>query len=368
MEGKITFGKREAVSLLLIFICNQLILGFPRNMAESAGNAGWILSIYVSIIALCLFLVISKLYSRFDGKDLLDIGEFVGGNIGRIIVGLIIVFDYAFIIAVKLREYAEDMKVISFTQSPISFIMLFFILGMVIGANFGIEPLARSATIAVPLIAIGFIIVVVGSVRSFELSNIMPILGTGPYDIFVGGLPRISVYSGVSALFLIPPFLKSHNNFKKSGVFAIIVSAVILTSGALAYLLVLPYPSSTNSILPFFELSRILSYGRFFQRIESVFLLIWSLTALIYLSIGLFFVVYVFKKAFGLKYHKPLILPFVIIISAFSLMPKSLMEILYLENNIVRNYAWTITFGMTLVLLTIATLIKRKKGRRRKKC
>jgi len=28
VEGKIIFGKREAISLLIILICNQLILGF----------------------------------------------------------------------------------------------------------------------------------------------------------------------------------------------------------------------------------------------------------------------------------------------------------------------------------------------------
>jgi len=55
VEGKIIFGKREAISLLIILICNQLILGFPSIMSNSVGSAGWILSIYVSILALCLF-------------------------------------------------------------------------------------------------------------------------------------------------------------------------------------------------------------------------------------------------------------------------------------------------------------------------
>jgi len=110
VEGKIIFGKREAISLLIILICNQLILGFPSIMSNSVGSAGWILSIYVSILALCLFLIISKLYSAFEGKDLLDISEFAGGNIARIIVGLIVVIDSVLIISVKLREYTEHIK------------------------------------------------------------------------------------------------------------------------------------------------------------------------------------------------------------------------------------------------------------------
>jgi len=43
--------------------------------------------------------------------------------------------------------------------------------------------LVRSTTIVLPIVAIGVVIVVADSVKNFELSNIMPILGTGPYDI-----------------------------------------------------------------------------------------------------------------------------------------------------------------------------------------
>jgi len=48
-----------------------------------------------------------KTLSAFEGKDLLDISEFAGGNIARIIVGLIVVIDSVLIISVKLREYTN---------------------------------------------------------------------------------------------------------------------------------------------------------------------------------------------------------------------------------------------------------------------
>lgn len=361
MEGKVILGKREVISLQLILICNQLILGFPGIMSNSVGNAGWIMTIYVSIIALCLFLIISKFYSAFEGKDLLDIGEFVGGNIVRVIVGLMVTIDCAFIISIKLREFTEHIKILSFTKSPVTFIMLFFTLGMIISVHFGIESLTRSASIALPIISIGIIIVVAGSIKNFEFSNLMPIFGKGPYDIFVGGLPRVSIYSGLISLFFIPPFMGEYKNIRKIGITVIILSGLILTLGVLAYLLVFPYPISANNVLPFFELSRILEYGRFFQRIESVFLLIWTLSGLLYLSCGLFFIVYIFSKTFKLKYYRPLIIPFTLIMFAISLIPESLMEVMYIDNKIIRSYGWLVPFGMTFVLLAIARLVKRKK-------
>lgn len=364
MGNKIVFGKREEISCLLIFMCNQLFLSFPRNMADSVGNAGWILVLYVSIISLIIFLIISRLYKNFEGKDILDIGEFLGGNIGRILVGMIFVIDYVFIIAVILREYGEDLKIISLIQSPISFVLAFFAIGMVVGAYFGLEPLLRLGTISVPVIFLGFLVVLVGSIKYINISNILPIMGTGPTDIFIKGPSRISIFSGLSLLFLMTPFLRGHQNFKKSGIIGIVLSSLILTSGTLVYSLVLPYPITTSSFLPIYQLSRLISYGRFFQRIESVFVLVWSMIALIYLSVGLFFSAYVYKKAFKLEYHRPLILPFGILIFTISLLPKSLMETIFIDNSIIRNYAWTVTFGLTLILLILASIKKRvKEGR-----
>lgn len=86
-----------------------------------------------------------------------------------------------------------------------------------------------------------------------------------------------------------------------------------------------------------------------------------TLSGLLYLSCGLFFIVYIFSKTFKLKYYRPLIIPFTLIMFAISLIPESLMEVMYIDNKIIRSYGWLVPFGMTFVLLAIARLVKRKK-------
>jgi len=66
----------------------------------------------------------------------------------------------------QLREYTEHIKIISFTQSPVSFIMLFFGFRNDYQCPFGIEPLVRSTTIVLPIVAIGVVIVVADSVKN----------------------------------------------------------------------------------------------------------------------------------------------------------------------------------------------------------
>ncbi|TYQ18288.1 UNVERIFIED_CONTAM: spore germination protein (amino acid permease) [Acetivibrio alkalicellulosi] len=361
MENKIIFGRAEAISVLIIIMTTQLFISFPRLMAESGGNAGWLLTIYVTLLSLFFFMIISKLYKPFEGKDILDIGEYVAGNTGRILVGVIILITYVFIISIVLREFSDGLKILAFEKSPVSFIMIFFLIGMILAAYYGLEPLTRYSAIIVPIIAAAFLFIIIGVVPNFDTNNIIPILGKGPSELFLKGATKISVYSGLSILFLIPPFLGNYNNFKKTGYYSIILSSIFLTGGSLVYSLAIPYPATTEFVLPIYTLARFIDLGRFFKRIESVFLLAWATSAYIYLSIVLFFIVYVYKKAFKLKYHSPLIMPFSILIFTFALLPESMMAALELESNIFRVFAWIVTFCMPLFLLTIASIIKKKK-------
>ncbi|NLD49530.1 MAG: endospore germination permease [Clostridiaceae bacterium] len=361
MESKITFGKTEAVSILIIGITTQLFLNFPRVMSESAGAAGWLLIIYVTVLTLILFTIIQKLYSRFEGKDILDIGETVGGGIGRVLIGVIYLVYYIFAVSITLREFGEDLKIIALTRSPISFVLLFFTVGMAIGAYYGIEPLGRLAAIVVPIVIVGFIIVLSGTVEYYDISHILPLMGTGPYNIFVNGATRISVFSGLSMLFLMAPFIGAHRNFKKVGLYGILISSFFLTIGTLIYLLSIPYPYSNEGFLPVYQLSRKIDYGRFFQRIESIFVIIWTMTALVYLSTVLFFITHLFKKTFSLKFYRPLVAPMTVIVFTLSLVPQSLMKAIELDTQVFRIFAWIVTFGITLLLLLIGTVVKRKK-------
>jgi spore germination protein (amino acid permease) len=237
--------------------------------------------------------------------------------------------------------------------SPISFIMLFFIVGMVVGAYFGLEAIARYGVIATPLIIAGYLIIIIGVSQYYDFTNLLPILGNGIDAIFIKGSIRISSFSAIIIVFLVPPFIKTHKNFKIVGYSSIAIGAVLLISSSLVYLLVEPYPQASEDILPIYQLARLINYGRFFQRIESLFVLIWASSAFIYLSMGFFFLVYLFKKTFKLEFYKPIILPFAILIFSAGLLPESVMNASELENSLFRKYAWTVTFLMTIILLIV---------------
>ncbi|MCX7710865.1 MAG: spore germination protein [Clostridia bacterium] len=364
MNNKVTFGRWETITVLLNSMGIPILLGFPRGMVELGGTAGWLICIYITVLALALFYIISRLYKPFEGMDPLDLGERIAGNAGRIIVGLIFFTHSTFIVSMILREFGEDMKVIALTVSPISFVQLFFITGMIVGAYKGIEAVVRMHSVVVVLISAGVLILVIFVMPFFKFGNIYPILGNGPEKIFGTGFFRVSSFSALIIIYMVFPFIKSHEQFRTAGFWGIGLTGFFMTLVTLTFIGVLPYPISLEQFLPVYQLSRIINVGRFFERIESVFMLLWASAALLYLSFAFIIILRIFQKAFKLPYYRPLILPFAVILFTLSLLPPNVMTALNLEAIFFRSYAWLTTFLFMIILLITARFVsKKEKGR-----
>lgn len=360
-DNKIVIGRWETTAVLINCITTQVYLDFPRLIVLIGGTAAWMVIVYICVLALLWFLAITRLYSHFEGKDLLDVAEYAWGLFGRILIGTIIFIFILFIVSFILREFTEDMKIISLAITPISYVTAFFVAGMVFAAYMGIEVIVRFHAVAIPAIIAGFLIIVVGVAPYYDKTNLLPVFGNGINDIFVKGLPKLSAFCSLLGLLIIFPFIKTNKNFKRCGVTAILVASLILVAGELSYTLVFPYPTSEDDLLPVFQLARLISYGRFFQRIESIFVLIWAFSAFLFLSFGFYLVVHVFNKTFRLKYYRPMIFSFAVITFSISMLPQNLMATINLENNYAKAVGLFVGFLLPLIVLIAASIVKKRK-------
>ena len=139
---------------------------------------------------------------------------------------------------------------------------------------------------------------------NIDLTNFTPIFGNGIDKVFLDGTIRFSRYESFALLFLVAPNIKNYGKtiFKSY----LMVTFLILISFFLLFG-ILPFPSVTENYFPLFEISRLVSYGRFIQRVESIFILIWLVATFIYLSIGVTFTANIIKKLFNIKYYKRII-------------------------------------------------------------
>ena len=89
---------------------SHLILTLPKTIIESQGTSSILNVLYVSIIALIIVFVITKLYKNFKGKDILDISEFLFGKFFQFIFGFIFIAYLIFVASLLVRNTSENLK------------------------------------------------------------------------------------------------------------------------------------------------------------------------------------------------------------------------------------------------------------------
>ena len=112
--------------------------------------------------------------------------------------------------------------------------------------------------------------------------------------------------------------------------------------------------------LPLYNATRYIEFGSFFQRLESVFLLIWILAFACYLSITSKFAMSIFKKLTNIETKKPLIDVFGLLILGISLLPKNYAISSKFETDIYPHLVLGITFCLGISILILANILKKK--------
>lgn len=346
MKTKINFGSWEAITVLVNLIFVQVLLSFPRDMAVYGGSAGWMIPLISTIIILIYFSIMTALYKDIGSLDLLDISEKVGGRVLKLIIGFLTAAFLFYELTAFLGGFSQMLKMISLDKSPLGFVEALFLIGIIACAYFGIEAVVRINAFLLPVVITGFLFITVGVIPQFDINNLFPVMGEGYNSIARGSLYKLSAYSSLIVLFFMIPFIKKQN-IKRVGYISILISGLLLLWSSLSFLLLYPYQIAVDNKIPVFQMAKHMEFGNILQRIESVFVLICSISSLMYLGVIFTFLNHIIKKCLALKKTKPIILPIAIIsITVADMMKRMNVD---LVNSKAANIAWLM--GLILPLL-----------------
>ena len=358
--SKFKIGTVEAIALILSVLAPFTVISLSRTFINETKTSSLINIFYITIIALFITLLICKLFSKFPGFDIIDISNYLGGTIFKSIVGFIFIFYFIITSAMLLRNFCEGLKVIYYPFTNIIYIILLFIIAIAITNKLGFNSTIKTTALIFPFIMLSIILLFVGNLKNFSFEKIFPIWGDGFKSTFILGLSNIGSFSGISYLYFLPPLLKDPSKFKKISILSIILSGLFIFICVATLLFMFSIYISTDEIMPLFSVSRYIEFGNFFQRFESLFLLIWTIAFCCYLSISFKFSTYIFKKIFNLKDSSQLIYTFALLMFMLALLPKNYSICSFFEIYIYRYISIAIII-LGIVLLLLSNLKKKKK-------
>lgn len=356
-------GTIEAIGFMIIVMINRIILNTPKDLIETGGSSSWLNVILVSIIAILLVLLICKLQKNFTGKDILDISKYLAGDKFKKITSFIFFVLFIYVSALVIRNFSDSLQKIFLQNTPITYIMLFFIVGMIWANKLGLSAIIKINMFIVGLVLLSILIIFITPAQYFNASNLFPILGNGINETFFSGLTNIFAFSGITYLYFLMPLLNKPQHFKKIALISVIIAAIYLLLSVISLLGLFSYLITSEDIFSILLITRVISFGAIFERLDAIFLFIWILAFLTYLSFILYFSLYTYKGFTNISNQNGPIYTIAALIFTLALFPKNVIEINFLENDILKVLVLTLLFAFPIIIYILANLKHKRTNR-----
>ncbi len=361
MEKSKKIGTISAIMLTLSIAVSYITSSLPRTFINETKSATLLNIIYITFIVLFIILLFCNLFKKFPGLDILDISKYLGGDILKNIVGGFFIIYFTVSSSIMLRNFCDSLVVVYYPLTSYVFVILMFILSIALVNRLSFNATLNVSSIVFPLVLISAILLFFGNLDNFSFRRIYPILGDGFYNTFILGLKNIGAFGGICYLYFFPPMLKQPEKFKKIAVVSVIATGLFIFLCVATLLFMFSFFLTTDEVMPLFSAARYIEFGTFFQRFESVFLLIWIISFCCFLSITCKFSTHIFNKMFNLSDIKPLSIIFIILIFGISLIPQNYAMANFLETNVYRYLRIAVGFVLGITILIFANLKKYKK-------
>lgn len=354
MEKEI-ISSRQFMIITLLFSIGTAILIIPANIASEAKQDAWIaasIGVVISLLLVKLYITLGKLtpdltFIEANEKILGRIfGKFTA--IGFILLTFLSSGELLYFIGIFMKT--EVMP-----ETPTMAFALLFSIIIVYAAFLGIEVFARSAEILFPLFILIFIVFAVCITPQISFDNVQPILETPKKSILFSIIRFMSIFSFplVVLLMLFPSTVDVQKSAQKGFYIGAIIGGIILIIIITLCILVLGPSNTASRTFPSYALAQRISIGNFLQRIEIIMAGMWI--ASIYIRTFMYFYASVIGVAQLCKIqdHRPLILP-------FGLLMVGLSQIIHpniVHSNVYNNEIWPIFSAIFTVILPLTLLM-----------
>ena len=356
--------KIEAISLIIIIMMNKLVLNIPYLVISSVGTGIIVNIIYIGIIDFIFSLLLVKLFEKFQNADIIDISEILGGKILKWIIGIISILFFFFVGFISLIDFSNALQIVYFSNFPILYIVLFFIIGILVANLYGLRGIIHISTFLTPFVVVSVILPIIGVWDDFSIESFTPFFGNSYYSTFVIGLINCFSMYIISYFYFLKPYLKESVNFKKVVITSYSISWILLILTIVPIMTLFNVNMESEPLNSLYLLSRKIEFGSFIQRTDALFILLWLISLITYLSFIVFLINRILKKLLNISNEKMLSFSTCSILLGLAILPLNSTQIHILEKTLYRYLILGIVFGLEFFIIILANFKLKLKGKK----
>lgn len=352
-------GSKEAIALLVTIAFNHIIINMTKDIIDLTASASLLNILYIGIIAIIFTSIICYFLNKFPTFDLVDISNYLGGKFLKWVIGLLFIAYFIFFAGNLLHMFSTCLQIIYFPYTKQFYIALFFIISGICACIMRHNAIYRSTLIIFPFIVISTLFLFLSDIQFFNVEKMYPIFGNGIYTTFFTGITNMFAFQGLAYIFFTPPLLKEPAKIKKVAITSVILSCIFLLICVATVLFIFTGFVDTDELLPLFSAVKYIEFGSFFQKLDSIFVLIWILSFASYLGITIKFSSSILRKLTNFQDDSIFIFVVGILLFIASIWQKNYVISTFLANTVHKYVFFCLVVGISLLILISATFKKK---------
>lgn len=279
------YGDGEIDSKEMMFAISSMVIGagvltLPRLVADATESSdGWVSILIAGALAILLAWVGAKLASRFPKMNFFTYTGLIATKPVAMILTWI-VFGYFLVFSAYItRGISLIAKQYLFDETPVEVIALTFMLIIIYAVAGSRVSLLRLNLLFFPIVLAFIILLLSFSAGLIELDNLKPIFVTNWSGIMKGARETIFSLLGFEIAMFYIFYMNRPQKAPKAVVIGMLLPVVLYVFVYLIVISVFSVEATIQVMFPTIELAKEIELpGEFFERLESLFFVIWIMT------------------------------------------------------------------------------------------
>ncbi|HWI62267.1 MAG TPA: GerAB/ArcD/ProY family transporter [Symbiobacteriaceae bacterium] len=288
-----------------------------------AGETGaWLAALLAGMWASIAFWFVTIGLRKVPGASLVGMARAMLGRPGAVTTGLLVTIALVYHAAFVLRETAEMAVSSVYPLTPQTFAVVALLVAKMAGAYADLNGLVRLARLFLPVLIASILFIVVGVIGWGEFRNLLPVWGPGPVALLGRSVPLTAMFTPGLFVLMAAGRVQNGRGLWQSAAAVGLGAGIIYALGLAMVIMTYTYPLANSITFPLHEMARLILGGRYFQRVEGIWVLIWVLATITHGALLLHVAAAAMAEAFEMATHREVILPLVTIVLTVAYIPK----------------------------------------------
>lgn len=256
------------------------ILTLERDVGQKLNTPDvWISVLIAGVLFIFLGIISAKLSQRFPKETFFQYNKTIVGKFFGLLISIISIIYYTFLSGYEVRILSELVHTYLLIRTPKEFVIITFIcVGtyLVVG---GINTIARTFQLYLPIILFILISILLLGMYEFEPENLMPVLGKGILPVIKSTGTTSLSFVGFGIIMVITSFMKNPGKAVTAVAIGIVIPTVVYVISAVILVGVLTIDEVKTLTWPLASFVNAIEYpGGFVENFQVFFLIVWIMS------------------------------------------------------------------------------------------